>query len=115
MVHKIDEITPQICQELQNGSIGFKIYAYPPTSTQIPKYDGGAAALKRKKTMAGGAGIDDADLEAKVLGLEDKIGVAGEQSGKKISQESLLKRKATMDKVGNQVVPKGGSQCCILF
>ena len=99
-VHKIDEITPQICDELKNGSVSFMVYAYPPVAggAEVVVNDGGAAALKRKKTMAGGATTVDPDLEAKVLGLpEPEVAVVEKESPKKqISQETSLKRKATL-------------------
>jgi hypothetical protein len=46
-VHKIEDITKAVVQELKEGSISFMIYAYPPMKTKIPKYDGGAAIKKR--------------------------------------------------------------------
>ena len=99
-VHKIEEITPQICDELKNGSVSFMVYAYPPLAggAEVVVNDGGAAALKRKKTMAGGATTVDPDLEAKVLGLpEPEVAVVEKESPKKqISQETSLKRKATL-------------------
>jgi hypothetical protein len=49
-VHKIDDITKAVVQELKEGSISFMIYAYPPMKTKIPKNDGGAA-IKKRMTM----------------------------------------------------------------
>lgn len=133
-VHKIDEITPQIADELKNGSVSFMVYAYPPVAggAEVVVNDGGAAALKRKKTMAGGPTTVDPDLEAKVLGLpEPEVAVIEKESPKKqISQETALKRKATLTKVQEkqgvqkdasgqvvktEVVGKGQSSCCTVF
>lgn len=86
-LHRIEEVTAEIIEELNTGSISFQVYAYPPSAANAPKEDGGMA-LKKRMTMKKAARGDyeiDADTEAKLLGTEapDQRGGQGGATGGK--------------------------------
>jgi len=50
-LHKFDEITPSIAEELKKGNISFMVYAYPPARSKMAYDDGGKAVAKRRATI----------------------------------------------------------------
>ena len=103
-MHCIEVITPEIAQELKEGSISFQVYAYPPSAGAVNVNDGGAA-IKRRITMKQqqrGVYNIDAETEMKLLGLHsDGSGAVVSKSGSGQNQVSL--------------VHKEDSVCCNLF
>jgi len=79
-IHCIEEITPQIVRELKAGSISFQIYAYPPSSIDIPKFDavGYSKRLRKRRNKLAASAASPAE-EARILGLDDHKPAQGEQ------------------------------------
>lgn len=72
-MHCIDEVTPQIIDDLKNSSISFMVYAYPPMRENIKINENLNLGQKKQEAL---------DLEARVLGLDDP-----EEANKKRMQE----------------------------
>jgi len=47
-LHKIDELTKEIVDDMKTGNISFMVYAYPPARAGMAQADGGKAVLKRR-------------------------------------------------------------------
>jgi len=70
-IHKIDEVTKDVVENLKTGNISFMIFGYPPGRAKMAQNDGGEAAMKRRKTVVGDRSEFNAEEYSKIMGEEN--------------------------------------------
>jgi len=71
-IHCIDEITPQIVQELKQGSISFQVYAYQPISSWFNNASDDNSMDRRFSNLSQ---QEQAFEESRILGLTDPMSI----------------------------------------